>query len=67
MITKLGIIAGEIWHLLDKKEKVSLEDIIKSIDSPREIVLMSIGWLAREGHIVLEGETPKHIVSLRKK
>ncbi len=65
MITKIGIVAGDIWHFLEKKEKVSLENIMKNIDAPREVVLMSIGWLAREGHVVLEGETPNHVVSLR--
>ena len=67
MITKIGIVAGEIWHLLDKEGKVSLDDVAKNIDSPRETILMSIGWLAREGHIILEGETPDHVLSLRKK
>ena len=67
MITKLGIIAGEIWHILENKDKVNLEDIIRSMDAPKETVLMSIGWLAREGHVVLEGETPNHVVSLRVK
>lgn len=67
MITKIGIIAGEIWHLLDKKGKVSLEDIIKDINNSREVILMSIGWLAREGHVVLEGKAPNYTVSLRKK
>ena len=67
MITKIGIVAGEIWQLLDKKEKSDLQYIIQNIDAPKEIILMSIGWLAREGHIVLEGETPNHVVSLRMK
>ncbi|MBL7068702.1 MAG: winged helix-turn-helix domain-containing protein [Candidatus Omnitrophica bacterium] len=67
MITKLGIMAGEIWHLLDKEDKISLDEIYNKIDSPKDIVLMSIGWLAREGHVVLEGEAPNHIVSLRRK
>ncbi len=66
MITRIGIVAGEIWHLLEKQEKISIGEIVKNIDSPRETVLMSIGWLAREGHVVLEGETPNHVVSLRK-
>lgn len=65
MITKIGIAAGEIWHFLEKKDKVSLDDIVKQVDAPKEVVLMSIGWLAREGHIILEGETPNHVVSLR--
>ncbi len=65
MITKIGIVAGEIWHFLEKKDKVDLEDIIKHVDCSREIALMSIGWLAREGHIILEGEAPRRVVSLR--
>ncbi len=67
MITKIGITAGEIWHLLDKKDKLELEVLVTTIDIERDIILMSIGWLAREGHILLEGDTPKRLVSLRKK
>lgn len=67
MITEIGIIAGEIWHFLDKHGKVSkLEDIFKGIDKRRDTILMSIGWLAREGHVILEGEAPNYKISLRK-
>lgn len=66
MITQIGIIAGEIWNFLDKNKKARLSDIITGIDKSREVVLMSIGWLAREGHIVLEGEAPDYLMSLRK-
>jgi len=66
MITQIGIVAGEIWHLLDKRGSVKLEEISSAIDKPKEIVLMSIGWLAREGHVVLEGDFPNHVISLRK-
>ena len=67
MITRIGIAAGDIWHLLERLGKVSLQDIVKNIDAPREIVLMSIGWLAREGHVVLEGEAPDYLVFLRQR
>ena len=67
MITEIGIVAGEIWHFLDKHNKSSeLEGILKGIDKSRDTILMSIGWLAREGHVVLEGEGPNYTVSLRK-
>jgi len=67
MITQIGIMAGEIWHYLEDNEKAdTLENIVKSGDKPRDIVLMSVGWLAREGHIVLEGSAPDYRVSLRK-
>ncbi|MFH1380609.1 MAG: winged helix-turn-helix domain-containing protein [Candidatus Omnitrophota bacterium] len=67
MITEIGIVAGEIWHYLEHhKKSETLENILKSVDKPRDIILMSIGWLAREGHILLEGKTPDYTVSLRK-
>lgn len=53
MITEIGITAGEIWHYLDKHETATLDQLIKGIDQPKELVLMSLGWLAREGHVTL--------------
>jgi hypothetical protein len=65
MITEIGIVAGEIWHYLDKHGTSDLEAVIKGIDQSRDTILMSIGWLSREGHVVLEGG-PNYKVSLRK-
>lgn len=66
MITEIGIIAGEIWHFLDQKQVVSLDDLIKGIDRPRDNVLMSLGWLAREGHVILLQVNKEYRISLRK-
>jgi hypothetical protein len=65
MITEVGIVAGEIWNYLDKNGKVSLKKLISSIEQPKEVVFMSLGWLAREGHVVLEGKKD-YKISLRK-
>ena len=66
MITEIGIVAGEIWNYLENNPTIDdLETIITKIEKPRDIVLMSIGWLAREGHVVLEGEAPGMRVTLR--
>lgn len=66
MITEIGIIAGEVWHYLEKHNKnANLKEMVKDIDKNRDSILMSIGWLAREGHIVLEGEGPDYKVNLR--
>lgn len=54
MITEIGIIAGDIWHYLDEHGKSSLTDIVKGIDKTRDVSLMSVGWLAREGHVIAE-------------
>ena len=67
MITEIGIVAGEIWHYLeDNKKTDDIDSLIKKIDKNKDIVLMSIGWLAREGHVLLEGKAPNYKVTLRK-
>ncbi len=65
MITEIGIVAGEIWHFLDRKGQSSLTDLVNNIDKPKELVLMSLGWLAREGHVVLRFEDNDYKISLR--
>lgn len=66
MITKIGIVAGEIWHFLDEHGEVTLSKILSSIDRPRDNILMSLGWLAREGHVLLSQEGSDYKVSLRR-
>jgi len=65
MITEIGIVAGEIWHFLDKNKGVSLDDLIKGIDKPREVILMSLGWLAREGHVNVKFEGNEYKINLK--
>ncbi|PIQ85292.1 MAG: hypothetical protein COV74_09450 [Candidatus Omnitrophica bacterium CG11_big_fil_rev_8_21_14_0_20_45_26] len=56
MITEIGITAGEIWHYLDKHGSADLATLENGISRPKELLLMSLGWLAREGHISLGDE-----------
>ena len=66
MITEIGIVAGEIWHFLDQHGEVNLATLVKGIDKPRDNVLMSLGWLGREGHVILEQVGSEYSISLRK-
>lgn len=66
MITEIGIVAGEIWHYLDQHGEVTLEQLYKGIDKGRDDVLMSLGWLARESHVILQKVDMEYKVSLRK-
>ncbi len=66
MITEIGIVAGEIWHYLDQHGEVSFSVLAKGIDKPRDNVLMSLGWLAREGHVIVLQEERDYRISLRK-
>lgn len=66
MITEIGIVAGDIWHYLDQKGEVTFTGLVKGIDKPQDLVLMSLGWLAREGHVILQQTDNDYKVSLRK-
>jgi hypothetical protein len=66
MITEIGITAGDIWHYLDEHGKTSLKKLVEGIGVERDRVLMSIGWLAREGYVIVEGTSPDYQVFLRR-
>ena len=66
MITEIGIVAGEIWHFLDQGGEVELNKLVTGIDKPRDTILMSLGWLAREGHVILQEAENDYKVCLRK-
>lgn len=65
MITEIGIVAGEIWHFLDKHGEVNLEQLVSGVVRPKDLVLMSLGWLAREGHVLVQVQDENYRISLR--
>ncbi len=67
MITEIGIVAGEIWLLLDKEGSMRIKEISGRIERPESLILMSLGWLSREGHIILDKEEDGFVVTLRDK
>lgn len=64
MITEIGIAAGDIWHYLDEKGSATLDQLAQGIGKPRELLLMSLGWLAREGHVNVQGPETGYRASL---
>jgi len=66
MITEIGIVAGDIWHFLDEHGETMLSVLLKGIDRPRDITLMSLGWLAREGHVILQQIGGDYKINLKK-
>ena len=67
MITEIGITAGDIWHHLDKHGSATLDELVRGIQRPRELLLMSLGWLAREGHVILGDEKTGYLSRLNSK
>lgn len=64
MITEIGITAGDIWHYLDKHQTATLDQLAKGIEKPKDLLLMSLGWLAREGHVSLGDEKSGYLARL---
>ena len=65
MITEIGIVAGEIWHYLDQHRTCTLSQLVSGTDKNRNVVLMSLGWLAREGHVIMEDLGNDYKITLR--
>lgn len=65
MITDIGIGAGDIWHYLDAHGELFLSELEEKIDKPRDLLLMSLGWLAREGHVSMSNTGIDFKITLR--
>ena len=66
MITEIGIAAGEIWHFLDRNNQTTLSNLTDSIERSRDTLLMSLGWLAREGQVVMQQSEEDYSLCLRR-
>ncbi|MCF7874012.1 MAG: winged helix-turn-helix domain-containing protein [Candidatus Omnitrophica bacterium] len=67
MVTQIGIVAGEIWNFLDEHGETTLAQITNGIDKPEKLILMSLGWLAREKHIVVAEKNNTYHINLNQK
>jgi len=65
MITEIGFAAGDIWRLLDEKGRIEFSSIVKHTVHKEELLLMAVGWLCREGHILLSLQNKKMYLELR--
>ncbi len=54
MLDDIGITAGEIWHYLEKHEEASVGKLTNELKQTERMVLLGIGWLAREGKLNIE-------------
>lgn len=66
MITRIGLAAGDIWHYLDTHKNVTYKELIRNIQRPADHILMGLGWLGREGHVILTEKDGDYEVVLRK-
>lgn len=54
-VQQIGETAGDVWHLLaEEGQPISLAQLAKRIDQPRDMVMQAVGWLAREDKVQIE-------------
>ena len=63
-IQQVGEIAGQVWQVLDEQGPTSLAKLTKKVKAPRDLVLLAVGWLAREDKITLQERGRVRMVSL---
>lgn len=60
----IGKTAGDLWHLLEEKNELSISQIAKQLEQKETVVYQALGWLAREDKVKYESRGRQTIVSL---
>ncbi|MDD2511682.1 MAG: winged helix-turn-helix domain-containing protein [Proteiniphilum sp.] len=64
MIEKIGINAGKVWTILDESGRQNVKEVKKAARLTDKDLYAALGWLGREGKIVIEEEGKELFVSL---
>ena len=47
----IGQMAGRVWSVLKEHGPQTYAQMVKRVDLPRDVVMLALGWLAREDKI----------------
>lgn len=65
LLKQIGETAGEIWSLRGEKGPLSLPALKRQVKAPAEVVLMALGWLAREDKLEVERKGRVQLLRLK--
>jgi Mn-dependent DtxR family transcriptional regulator len=67
MLDNIGSVAGTIWHYLEKNSKVKVTPtkLARELSESQNIVMMAVGWLAREGKLDFEKHKNRIYITLK--
>ena len=63
-VDRIGLVAGEVWHLLHEAGSQSPTQLADRIKAPRDLVMQAVGWLAREGKLQIQEQGRRKTVAL---
>ncbi|MBX3439442.1 MAG: winged helix-turn-helix domain-containing protein, partial [Planctomycetaceae bacterium] len=52
-VNSIGNVAGQIWNYLNDQGAVTMTQLTRDVDAPRDAVMQGVGWLAREGKVTI--------------
>jgi Winged helix-turn-helix domain (DUF2582) len=61
----IGQMAGAIWHALNTRGELSLAQLKKLVEGKGPVFDWAIGWLAREGKVVIIAKKRSFIIRLK--
>lgn len=64
MVEQIGINAGKVWSILDTTGYQNVKDLKNATKLIYNDLYAALGWLAREGKIVLEAKDKEIFVGL---
>ena len=64
-VESIGETAGIVWHTLNENGPLTITKLVDESGAPKDLAMLALGWLAREGKIIIEETGRKKIVALR--
>jgi hypothetical protein len=62
---EIGKTAGDIWVVLSSRGEQTMAGLKKSVDAPDDLVVLALGWLAREDKVSFETNGRATKISLK--
>ncbi len=63
-IEAVGVTAGKVWSFLENQGPASMTTIEREVEAPKLLVHLALGWLAREGKLVVEERKGRAFLSV---
>ena len=65
MLEDIGSVAGAVWHHLEENNEATVTKLTRELGETERIILMAIGWLAREGKLDFEKRKQGTYITLK--
>lgn len=63
-IDKIGDAAGQIWRCVSENGTLTVAQLVKRLELPRDQVMQGVGWLAREDKVRIHQKSRVRSISL---